>query len=45
MHPKEPKICKRDTLPGALGAFLMLVNAVRAGRQTGKMKGDAGRHD
>ena len=45
MHPKERKICKRDTLSGALGAFLMLVNAVRAGRQTEKMKGDAGRHD
>ncbi len=45
MHPKEPKICKRDALLGALGAFLMLVNAVRAGRQTGKMKGDADRHD
>lgn len=41
MHPKEPKIYKSDTLPGALGAFLMLVNAVRAVR----MKGDADRHD
>ncbi len=41
MHPKELTIYKRDALLGALGAFLMLVNAVRAVR----MKGDTDRHD
>ena len=45
MHPKELKIYKSDALPGVLDAFLMFVNAVRAVRQTGKMKGDADRHD
>lgn len=45
MHPKELTIYKSDAPLGALDAFLMLVNAVRAGRQTGKMKGDADRHD
>lgn len=41
-------IVQNDSIPPirrAYGAFLMLVNAVRAGRQTGKMKGDADRHD